>query len=116
MNNIYVRLAILIFGLFLCIGLLRSIVENFQRTDLVGERETVLQKEEQRNAELRNQLKAATSAAFIEQQARNKLGLVRQGDTVILIGPSSQPQNSLGVNGSGETNLSRWQKWWSLFF
>ena len=116
MNNTYVRLAILIFGLFLCIGLLRSIVENFQRTDLVGEREAVLLKEEQRNAELYRQLHEATSAAFIEQQARNKLGLVRQGDTVVLIGPSNEPQSSLGVNGSGETNLSRWQKWWSLFF
>lgn len=116
MKNPFIRIAIVGISLFMCIGLLRSIVENLQRTDLVSERQTALQKEEQRNKNLQDKLREATSASFIEREARNKLGLVREGDTVVLVGPPGQAQDAHAFSESGDHNLSRWQKWWKLFF
>lgn len=113
MNNRFVRLTFLIVSILMCVGLLRSILENFQRTDLVGQRQLALQEEEQKNATLRDQLRNATSAAFIEEEARNKLGLVRQGDTVVFL---SNPSPNETLPEQKISNLTRWQQWWSLFF
>jgi len=113
MNNPFIRGILLIIGIFICFGLFTSIIENFQRTDMVGQRETVLRAEEQKNKALMNQLKEATSASFIEEQARDKLGLVKPGDTVVFIGNGQQETSVQQAPGE---NLTRWQKWWELFF
>jgi cell division protein FtsB len=109
----FVRLIIIIVCLFLCVGLVRSIVENVRRSDLVSERQVTLEKERQRNSALQEKLREATSSAFIEKQAREKLGLVREGETVVLIGESHMEGQE---NTIQETYESLWKRWWRLFF
>ena len=109
----FIRLVIVVFSLILCVGLVRSIYSHFTREDTVGERNITLEQEKKRYLELTQKLKVATSEAFVEEQARNKLGLVKEGDTVILLDTSQAPP---GGRGEGEKELSNWQKWWRLFF
>lgn len=116
MKNPFIRFVIICIGFFMCVGLTRSIFENLRRTDLVSERQTALNKEEQKNKELQSRLREATSASFIEREARNKLGLVREGDTVVLVGSREQIQDNHQSDQTGSNNMTRWQKWWKLFF
>lgn len=115
MRNIgfpFARLIITIISLMVSVGLLRSIVGHFQRNDVVGERQKILREEEARSRQLKDHLKEATSAAFIEKQAREKLGLAREGDIIVLM---QSPTPPMGEKKKPE-NLSHWKRWWKLFF
>ncbi len=109
-----VRLALAVICLFISIGLLGSIIGHLRRSDVVGEHRQVLQIEQKRNQDLNDRLKEATSTAFIEKQAREKLGLARAGDTIVLIQSPIQAQ-PIGVR-VGNDRVSRWKSWWKLFF
>ena len=111
----FVRIIIVLLSISLSIGLLRSLVNALWRRDLVRERQMVLNEEKARNAELLSQLREATSSAFVEKQAREKLGFVKPGDTVVLLGSTTvvgpnHPQSSESRGSVG------WRRWWSLFF
>lgn len=107
------RLVVGFLSFLFSIGLLRSIMGHITRQDIVTSREEVLKKEEERKRELEASLVEATSAAFIEKQAREKLGLVKPGDTVVLLGPSE----GLETADSEKTRaMSNWEQWWRLFF
>jgi hypothetical protein len=65
------------------------------------------------NKELSRQLKDSQSDSYVERIARDKLGLVKDGEAIILL------PKSPGGTGTGATNDAQkpnWQKWWSLFF
>jgi cell division protein FtsB len=103
-----------IISIFLAIGLTRSIFNHWHKRTVVDERQEALKREEARHAELIDKLEEATSSAFIEKEAREKLGLVREGETIVLLDTSSAP-------GSTDESLSKdttptWKKWWKLFF
>jgi cell division protein FtsB len=103
---------ILLVSSLMCFELLKSIVSNVQRIDSVAGRRAVLEKTQQRNAELQEELRVATSASFLEKQAREKLGLVRQGETIVFMG---KPDQSEGQRTT-QTPQDRWERWWKLFF
>ena len=109
-----VRLAIVTLSLFVCLELLNSIIENWRRSDVVSERQAALVKEKERNKQLHEELREATSASFIEREARNKLGLVKEGDTMVLMG-EGQKQAGEQVQNS-QTPSSNLGQWWRLFF
>jgi cell division protein FtsB len=114
MSLLFVRYTIIVVSGIICIGLTRSIISTLRQNDVVSERKAVLEREMVRNKDLQEQLKIATSDAFLEKQAREKLGLAREGETIVLLG---EPQNSENqVNSSVSTPQSQWTKWWRLFF
>jgi cell division protein FtsB len=97
------------------VSLLRSIYGLWRRRDIVKERALVLAQTEAENKRLKEDLVQVESPGFVEQEARNKLGLVKEGEKVVLL-----PQQS-SVNGSQLTekkdeNLPNWKQWWKLFF
>ncbi len=69
-----------------------------------------------KNKTLKHKLEQIKSAEFIEEQARNKLGLGKQGETVIIISEDKINQ-ILGASQSAQgKRLPNWQGWWKLFF
>lgn len=69
-----------------------------------------------KNEELKKQLEYVNSDAFIEKEARDKLGLGKAGETILIL-----PENLeiIGVNQpeiSANQSLPNWEKWWKLFF
>ncbi len=111
----FVRLGIIIVGLFIIIGMAQSIISDLQRNDIVAERQSTLAQEEKRNEALKDELRVATSSSFIEKQARDKLGLAKPEDTIVLmVTPGDLP--STDWNGASDANLTPWQRWWKLFF
>ena len=113
LNASMARLLLGVFSLILCVGLVRSLYSQLFKEDAVEQRKQGILKETMRNAELKRKLEEATSSAYIEKLAREKLGLVREGDTVVLLDMSGlRGKNQLNK----ETTLTNWEAWVRLFF
>ena len=70
---------------------------------------------EVKNKQLKQKLQETQSSEFIEQQARNKLGLSKKGETVVII-PEEKLKLVMGASQSAEVRLSNWLGWWRMFF
>lgn len=106
-----VNLLILVVGLFLIVNFSRSIGELLKAGERVKDEEKKLQELEKKNEDLNKKLEEVQSSNYLEKMARDKLGLVKEGEVVVILPPlpSSEPATS-------KENLSNWQKWWKLFF
>jgi cell division protein FtsB len=109
-----VRLLIIVFCAFISLGTIRSLWNTWHNGEQIGERRSVLKSEQEKHGKLSSQLSEATSSAFVEREARNKLGLVRDGETVILMGTPAVGDDQL--QNVPHVSYSRWQLWWRLFF
>ena len=71
---------------------------------------------EVKNKELKTRLNIVKSPGFIETQARDKLGLVLPGETLVII-PDSKLQTVMGANTIAQPpRLPNWQGWLKLFW
>ena len=108
------RILFLTVCVLVAIGIIRSVVTIWQKRGIVAERKAVLQAEEAKNSELERRLIEATSAAFIERVAREKLGLVKEGETVVILDKSRL--DSASSSGNVTHQIPLWKRWWQLFF
>jgi len=108
------RLIVIVICAFVSLGFIRSLWDTWRSGDQVSERQLVLKQEREKHDQLVSQLEEATSSAFIEREARNKLGFVKDGETIILMGtPATGDDQTQNLT---QPTLSRWQQWWKLFF
>lgn len=91
-----------------------SIYDLWQKNNLVVEAQKELENEKKKNQNLKKDLAKAQSSKFIEQEARNKLLLVKEGEQKVIIPKeliASQAAKNEVVN-----NEPNWKKWLQLFF
>jgi len=109
-----VYIVIVIVLLLMINGLLHSIYDIWHKQDLLTSAQKQLEMEKQENQKLKGELSYAQTQQFIDEQAHNKLFLVKPGEQEVLISPglvknqnqtSKQPQN-----------IPNWQQWFNLFF
>ncbi|MDP1722270.1 MAG: septum formation initiator family protein [Candidatus Gottesmanbacteria bacterium] len=111
-----IRIIIIVVSAFMIVNLSRSIWDLWRRRDILGERQAVLRRVEAEHARLQKELDYAQSPEFIEQEARNRLGLGKEGETVVLL-PKSQITNPNDqTNEEKEEIIPNWKRWWRLFF
>jgi len=110
----FARLIIGVVSVFVSVGLVRSIIGHWQKRTIVTDRQEAYRLEQARNQELTRKLEEATSSAFVEKQAREKLGLVKPGDTIVLLDTSQNPELNDQINT--DDGIPNWKKWWKLFF
>lgn len=109
---IAILVAFLIIGYNL-FGQIISTLKSGERLDLAAEK---LHQLEIKNRELKKRLEQVKSPEFIEQQSRDKLGLVREGETLIVI-PEERIDQILSLNKKmEEVKLPNPLGWWKLFF
>ena len=65
------------------------------------------------NQELRNKQSQAGSEQFIEEMAREKLGMAKAEEKVVILPPLSNKKNEAG--SQEEITVPNWKKWWNLF-
>lgn len=74
--------------------------------------EMSLQEQKKENAYLKERLSYVQSNQFVEEEARDKLGLVKDGEYIVIAPPPTdkikQPENI--------DARPNWKKWWELFF
>lgn len=108
-------LVILAIFLFISYNLISRIYSALKAGDRLKEAQASLSQVQIKNQELKEQLKSATSADFIEQQARDKLNFAKEGETVVVI-PQSKIEQVLGVAKQEMEKLPNPLGWLKVFW
>ena len=96
-------------------NLIHSIFTLWQKYDLVTLAEKERQRQKQENQKLKSQLSYVQSKEFIEEQARNKLFLIKPGEQEVLIS-EDLIKGASTPSAQAKKDDPNWKKWWSLFF
>jgi len=110
-----VYIVIVIVLLLMINGLLHSIYDIWHKQDLLTSAQKQLEREKQENQKLEGELSYAQTPQFLEEQAHDKLFLVKPGEQYVLISPNllkNQNQSAKPV----QRNIPNWQQWLNLFF
>ena len=67
----------------------------------------------EKNKELEKELEDRKSKKFVEEEARNKLGLSKPGETIFVVGIESK--ELAGKSERVDENLNNWQHWVEIF-
>jgi cell division protein FtsB len=94
-------------------GLLHSIYDIWHKQDLVTSAQKQLDREKLLNQKLKGELSYAQTPQFLEEQAHNKLFLVKPGEQEVLISPNLAQKNQAQKQNN---NTPNWQKWFQLLF
>lgn len=114
--TIFAAIGIIVIGISLTKQIIRKVEISRQIADLESE----IQELEQQNSELNMALEYFNSSAFQEKEARQKLGLKTEGETVVML-----PNDYDGITDSGTIDvidepaqpaLSNPAKWQQYFF
>lgn len=110
-------LLLLIIVLIIAYNLIAQIVATLRSGERLQTTASQLQDLEAKNKELKKKLADVKSSDFIEQQARDKLGLGKAGETIVVI-PDQKINSVLGISQESkqEVRLPNWQGWLKLFF
>ena len=103
--------------LVIAFNLITQIMSALKAGDRLTQAAQRLEEVEVKNKELKKQLQEASSQEFIERQARDKLGLARDGETVVVI-PDEKIRQVLGEAKISieEHRLPNPLGWFKLFF
>lgn len=112
MNSRLIMFLISVVGLIFIVNISRSIVTLWQRGAIVTEREEVRDKLAERKAELEKQALEVESPEYIEEVAREKLNLQKEGEVVVVLPKDLQ----VLASEDAVPEVPNWQKWWNLFF
>lgn len=111
-----VHIGLLIIGFGIVFLFAQSIYNLWRKGDVIKERQTTLEALQLEQIELKNKLSDALRPEFIEEEARNKLNLVRQDETLVVL-PVSDGE-LVASRSAIETSIqpvSNLQKWWRFF-
>lgn len=108
-----VYIIVVIVLLLMINGLLHSIYDIWHKQDLVTSAQKQLDREKLENQKLKAELSYAQTPQFLEEQAHNKLFLVKPGEQEVLISPSLTEKNQAQKQAQSTPN---WQLWLKLFF
>ena len=108
-------LIIIIISIFIIKNFIFSIYSLWQKQDLVTTAQKQLEEEKKKNKDFKNQASMAKSPQFVEEQARNKLFLVKPGENQVIL-PKDAVKNKENQSNDRQKNIPNWQKWFNLFF
>ena len=109
-RNLLLILAI-IFAVFLVVNSVRRIVTFKGTSEKVSKAGDKLESLRSENEQLKQELAYKKSEEFKEMEIRNKLGLVREGEALVII-----PREDEKPERDSEKQAPNWQKWRELFF
>jgi len=89
-----------------------AILSTFNNTNTTQSLNNKLGEAKKENKYLSEQLKYVKTDQFVEEQAQNKLGLLKSGEYFV-IAPTTTP---LDTNIEVMDQKPNWQKWLELFF
>lgn len=104
---------LLIVSMLAGVQVIGSIVGTIHKRDVIHIRKQELEGVKRENVALKDQLKRVESQQYIEQQARERLGLGKEGETVILI-ETPENKGERFATTSSEASKTPWEAWWEL--
>ncbi len=109
-----VFIIIIIIASLSIINSVKSIYSLWQKQDVLIITKNEVEKDKKENQELKNQLKTVSNQQYVEEQARDKLFMSKQGEDTIYI-----PKDLLSTESAQVKILApkpNWLQWWKLFF
>jgi cell division protein FtsB len=114
MRRKIINLAILIIGIGLIINLSRDILRLLKADDRISQAQQRVEELEKQQAELQEKKDYFESDQFVEEQARNKLNLSKEGEAVVILPPNVD--ELVGYQQPEETPvIPNWRQWLNLF-
>ena len=104
-----------IISIVIIVGLVQSIWNLWHKQDLLSSAQRELVLERKQNAFLEKELKRIQSPQFLEEQARNKLFLGKEGEKTVVI-PKEMLKNATSSGNVQNQEIQNWQQWLDLFF
>ena len=111
-KNSLFRLVVTIVSLIIIISLSRSVYSLWKKKDILKDTQDALVKLEIEQQDLQKKLEESQNPAFIEQMARDKLGMIKEGEKIVLVPKKENSEQK----AEDQTNLPNWKQWWKLFF
>lgn len=111
-RNLLLFLAVLI-SILLIVNSSKRILNLRTTSQQVKEAEAQLENLRKENEKLQEELKYKKGNEFAEKEIRDKLGLAKEGETVVIL-PKEETQQLTTDNG--QLTKPNWQKWRDLFF
>lgn len=108
-------LAAIVISVLVINNLAHSIYNLWSKQDLLAKTQKDLETKKKENKELKDQLSVAQSEQFVEKEARDKLFLVKQGESSVIL-DKKLLEASQSASGQSQNNAPNWKKWWELFF
>lgn len=111
-----VFLLTILISVIILVSLVKTIFKTFQSGKRLSRLGVEVESLEQEKEGLEKVLAQRKSEEFVEKEARDKLNLVKPGETlVVLESPEDAEKPTEGVE-KDISQLSNPQKWWDLFF
>lgn len=107
-------LIVIVVLFFVIVHLVTSIVTLWHKKDLLTQAQEQLHQEKQENVQLHQELVKVNSPQFFDQQARDRLLLMKPGESEVLIDPNLLKATSSAQKG--EIKKPYWQQWLDLLF
>lgn len=90
-----------------------SIYDLWQKQDLLVSARKELAQQKKQSEELKSKLELTEQSSYVEQEARDKLFMVRSGESIVVL---SDETDAGKAKKSIESTKKNWQLWLDLFF
>lgn len=107
-------ITVIFIALFIIQNFVRSIIGVWQKQSLIDQAKVELKKEQKEHGRLRKQYAQVQKPSFIEEEARNKLLMVKENEQQIVI-PKSLLKDTFHKPAVAKAQPI-WQQWTRLFF
>src|SRR3972149_2820528 len=111
------RLIFIVVFLVLSISLIRNIIKISQAGKRIDQENLKVENLKEENIELKKRLEEVQSEEYIEKELRDKLGLAKEGETILVL-PEEDIVRSLAPKLTEEEETlpdPNWKKWLKLF-
>lgn len=106
---------IIIVSIFIINSLVHSIYTLWQKKHLVVDARLDAEREREKNQTLKNKLNIIENPQFVEEEARNKLFLVKPGEQIVVLSEKDLKASDSAKPKPKDTRPN-WKKWYDLFF
>lgn len=117
-KELLINIVIILVTAFFGISLIRNVVRVAKAKRQIVETAAEVTKLQKENQELKNRLTEVDSQNFTETQLRDKLGLAKPGETVLVLPDPEILKKLAPVDNVEQQTLPEpnWEKWYKLFF
>lgn len=109
----FVSIIIIIILLFVINNTITSFQELSHGKKILEELNKELEDEKKQQAYLKERLSYVKTDKFIEEEVREKLGLVKEGEYIVIAPAPFEKSKQVSKNAD---EIPNWKKWWKLFF
>jgi cell division protein FtsB len=114
----YSNIVFIVISLLMLVSLTRNIIKVKEAKERLKEKEEYIEKIGEENEELSQKVATFKSEGFIEKQLRDKLGLAKEGEIIVVL-PDEETIKKFAPSNEKEEEIlpdPNWKKWFKLFF